>query len=94
MSLTTFESREARAKWRKLLDRASAGGDSVIERYGQPTAAVIPFEDFLALQEELDDLRAGRRAQEALEAWQLDPSRGRPWAEIRAEMIRDGRLGG
>ncbi len=94
MSLITFESREARAKWRKLLDRAGAGGDTVIERYGQPTAALIPFEDFIELQDELDDLRAGRRAQAALAAWQRDPARGRSWADVKAEMIRDGLLDG
>jgi PHD/YefM family antitoxin component YafN of YafNO toxin-antitoxin module len=67
-------------------------GDTVIERNGQPVAALIPFEDYEALLDELDDLRAGRRAQAALEAWEKDRSLGRPYEEVRAEMVRDGML--
>ena len=88
-----MNSKAARTSWRALLDIAYKGeGDTVIERNGRPVAALIPFEDYEALQEELDDLRAGRRAQAAIEAWQKDPSLGRPWEEIKAEMIRDGLL--
>jgi prevent-host-death family protein len=93
MLAKTLNSKTARARWRDLLDLATRGeGDTVIERNGKPVAVVIPFEDYEALLEELDDLRAGRRAQAALEAWEKDPSLGRPWAEVRAEMIRDGLL--
>lgn len=53
---------------------------------------VLPFADWQALQEELDDLRAARRAQAAYEDWQRDPGLGRPWAEVKAEMVRDGIL--
>jgi prevent-host-death family protein len=92
MALSTLDSNAARAHWRRVLDKASAGGDTVIERYGQPTAAIIPYNDFLALQEELEDLRAARRAAETLEAWEHDPSRGRSYAEIRAELVKEGLL--
>jgi hypothetical protein len=51
---------------------------------------VLPFADWQALQEALDDLRAARRAQAAYEDWRRDPSLGRPWAEVKAEMIQDG----
>ncbi|PKO20536.1 MAG: hypothetical protein CVU38_19560 [Chloroflexi bacterium HGW-Chloroflexi-1] len=89
----TINSKAARQNWRDLLDAAHKGtGDTVIERNGRPIAAVIPYADFLALQEELDELRAARRGQAAYAAWQRDPSLGRPWAEIKAEMIRDGLL--
>lgn len=94
MTVHIFESRAARARWRALLDRAGAGQDTVIERYGQPTAALIPYQDFLALQEELDDLRAERRALAAYEAWERDPSTGRAWEEIKAEWQRNGALDG
>jgi len=53
-----LDSNRARIVWRELLDRARGGRDTVIERYGKPTAAVIPYEDYKALQEALEDLRA------------------------------------
>lgn len=53
---------------------------------------VLPFADWQGLQEELDDLRAARRAQAAYADWQRDPSLGRPWAEVKAEMVQDGLL--
>jgi prevent-host-death family protein len=92
MTVQVIDSRDARTKWRDIMDAAAAGAETVIERYGKPTAVVIPFADYEALREDLDDLRAGRRAQAAIEAWQKDPSLGRPWEEIKAEMIRDGLL--
>ena len=54
--------------------------------------AVIAYNDFLALQEELDDLRAGRRAAEAYEAWKANPSRGTPYEDFRAELVAEGLL--
>ena len=88
-----MNSRAARQHWRDLLDTAHKGEvDTVIERNGQPVAALIPFEDYEALQEELDDLRAGRRAQAAVEAWERDPSRAKPLAEVEEELRVEGLL--
>ena len=89
-----LNSEDARTRWRDILDAASAGLDVVIARYGKPMAAVIPIADYEALVEELEDLRAGRRAQEALEAWREDPSRGRPYAAVRNDLITEGLLDG
>lgn len=89
MTVPTYKADAARVHMRRILEEARAGRDSVIEHYDTPTAAVIPYEDWLALQEELDDLRAGRRAQAAYEAWQRDPSLGRPWDEIKAELAEE-----
>jgi prevent-host-death family protein len=50
----------ARVHWREVLDAARAGEDSVIEHYGNPTAVFLPYADWEALQEALDDLRAAR----------------------------------
>ena len=69
-----------------------AGEGSVIEHYGKPTAVFLPFADWEALQEDLDDLRAACRGQAAYEAWQRDPRLGRPWSEDKAEMYQDGLL--
>lgn len=92
MTVMTLDSRNARTKWRDIMDTAQTGGETVIERYGRPTAAVIPYSDYEALQEELDDLRASRRAAVAYEAWQRDPSLGRPYNEVRAELVAEGLL--
>lgn len=93
MPVITISSREARTKWRDLLDAAHIGiDDVVIERHGKPIAALIPFQDYLALQEELDELRAVRRVAAAYEEWKQDPSTARPWKEIERELIAEGLL--
>lgn len=92
MSTKVMSSDRARTHWREVLDNASSGEDVVIERYGKRTAAVIAYEDFEALQEELEDLRAARRAIEVYEAWKRDRSIARPYSEIRAELVEEGLL--
>lgn len=92
MTVKTLKSDAARNHWRDLLDEVAAGADVVIERYNKPVAALIRYEDYLALQEELDDLRAAQRAREALEEWRRDPSTARPYSEIRTELIEAGIL--
>ena len=93
MPIQVLDSNRARTQWRDILDSAHAGTvDIVVERYGKPMVAVIAYEDFVALQDELDDLRAGRRATDAYEAWKQDPSRGTPYEEFRAELVADGLL--
>lgn len=92
MTCRILNSDDARTRWRDILDAANRGEDVVIARYGKPTAVVIPIADYEALQEELEDLRAARRAQAALEAWRKDPGQGRPYAEVRAELLAEGLL--
>lgn len=86
-------SREGRARWRDLLDMVDARQDDiVIERNGKPIAAMIPYEDFLALQEALEDLRDAQVAAAAYKVWKQDPSRTRPYSAIRAELEAKGLL--
>lgn len=93
MTIETVNSREARVKLRDLLDKVfSRTADIVIERNGKPIAALIPIEDFEMLQDELDDLRATRRAAAAYEAWKLEPESGQPYAGVRAELVAEGLL--
>jgi len=93
MTVATIDSVEARAQWRSILDTASNGnGDIVITRYGKPVATLIDYEDWLALQEELDDLRAARRADVAFEEYLADPSTAVPWDEFRRELAAEGLL--
>jgi prevent-host-death family protein len=92
--IETVNSRTARENWRDLLDNIVAGGDVVIERNGKPVAAMIPIDDFNALQDHLEDLRDARRVAEIYEAYKRDPSAARPYEEVRSEMVRDGLLDG
>jgi prevent-host-death family protein len=92
MAYRVFNSEDARTRWRDVLDDAAAGLDVVIARYGKPMAAVIPIADYEALIEELEDLRAARRAQAALEAWREDPGRARPYTVIREQLAAEGLL--
>lgn len=92
MAYQVLSSEDARTRWRDVLDAAGMGQDVVIARYGKPMAAVIPIADYDALLEELEDLRAARRAQTALEAWREDRSRGRAYAAVREELAAEGLL--
>lgn len=93
MNTTIISSREARAKWRDILDDVNSGlTDVVVERYGKPVAAIISYEDFAAILDELEDLRDGRLAMAELEAWRKDPSIAEPWEDVKVEMIADGLL--
>ncbi len=93
MTVLTVNSRKARNEWRDLLDYILKGDiDIVIERNGKAIAAMISIEDYRELQEELDDLRAVRRANVLYEEWKKDPSVARPWEEIEAELIAEGKL--
>lgn len=90
MSITTIGSREARQKWRDLLDEVFTGtADIVIERNGKPIATLISYEDYVAIAEILDDIRAARRVAEAHKASQQS---GRSYSEIRAELESKGLL--
>jgi prevent-host-death family protein len=88
--IKVLSSKQARARWRDIMDVASAGEAVVIKRYGKPTAAVIPFEDYQNLQDELDDLRAARRAAAIYKEWKRDPATARPWSEVKAELTTEG----
>jgi prevent-host-death family protein len=90
MTVTTMKSDEARQSWRDILDIASSGGSVVVERYNKPVAVMISYEAWLAVQEELEDLEVGARAQAAYERWQKDPSTARPWEDVEADLIADG----
>lgn len=91
MGIKVFDSNHARTKWRDVLDLAfTRASDVVIERYGKPVVAMIAYEDYVALQDELDNLRAARYAAAVYEEWKQDPSIARPYAEFRAELVSGG----
>jgi prevent-host-death family protein len=78
-------------RMREVLDKVYLGEkDVVIERNGKPVAAIIPVEDYLALQEELEDLRAGRLAQQEYEHWKANPESAVTLEEFEAT-LKDAR---
>jgi len=87
-----MKSEEARLSWRDILDSAAGGSDVVIERYRKPTAVLIGYEDYMAILDELEEMRADRRAVQAYEQWKADPGRAVPLSEFRDELIADGLL--
>ncbi len=93
MTTETISSRDARSKWRDVLDKVfSRTADVVIERNGQPVAVLIPVEDYEALRDELDDLRAARQAGAIYEEWRRDPSTARPLEDVEADLKAKGLL--
>ena len=68
--------------------------DTVVERYGKPIVAVIPYEDYLAVQDALVELRDARSVAAAYAEWKLDPSTGEDWEAIKAELTEEGLLDG
>jgi prevent-host-death family protein len=46
--------RDARAHFAEVIARAQAGTPTVITRNGQPVAAVVPIEDYNALEDAVD----------------------------------------
>lgn len=55
--------REARANLARLLDHAAEGEPTVITRGGTPVAAIVPIEEYNALEEAADELLARRALQ-------------------------------
>lgn len=95
MTIQVFDSNKARTQWRDILDKAQAGDTTVVvERYGKPVVALIPYELFEALRDEIDDLQAARRATAAYEEWKRDPGRATPWEEVEAGLVAEGLLDG
>ena len=92
--MKTISALEVRAKFGQVLDEAAAGERFVVERAGQPVAAIIPLADLAAI----DPDRAGERRRAAAErlAWYGARNRrlhGEP-ATSSAGWIRRDRDGG
>jgi prevent-host-death family protein len=93
MATETISSREARTRWRDVLDKVlTRSADVIIERSGKPVAVLIPVEDYKQLIDELDDLRASRRAAAAYKEYKEDSSIARSLEEISADLKAEGLL--
>lgn len=85
MQTKVMSSEEIRSDWRNVADTVVGGTVVVMVRYGKPLMAIIPYADYLALQEQLEDLRDLRMAEAAYAEYKRDPSSARSWEEVKAE---------
>ena len=76
MRVKVVRSNTARTGWRDVMDEAERGGTVILMRYKRPVAAVIPYEDYIALREKLEDLQDARDAAAAYAEWKADPGTG------------------
>ena len=82
---TTVNATEARRDLPEMLTRAGYGLERfVIERRGQPVAVIIPYEEYVALADALEDIEDARLAREAL----ADLAAGEtiPWEQVKKEL--------
>jgi len=93
MTVLKANSREARARWRDLLDHVYTGsGEVIIERNGKPVAVMISVEDYQSLRELLEELRASRMAFKTYQDWQDDPTTAIVYSDYRQQLIEEGLL--
>jgi prevent-host-death family protein len=83
---------EVRRDLRHVFDEVVAGQDIVVERYSKRVIAMIRYEDYEALLEELEDLRDARRADEIREAIRSGKMKTVPWEQLKEELRAKGLL--
>jgi PHD/YefM family antitoxin component YafN of YafNO toxin-antitoxin module len=91
MEPTTISSDYARKNWREMMELTHLGNSIVIKRYGIPTAAVIPYQDFIELTDVLEELRDIREARAAIAEWEQNPDSFIPWEDVKAEITANER---
>jgi prevent-host-death family protein len=82
-----MSSREARRKWREVLDMVMTGSSDVaITRYGQSIAVIIPAQDYEALANMIDELRITRMADRIYGEYIADREAAVSYEEVRREL--------
>jgi prevent-host-death family protein len=88
MTITRIKSGDARTNWREMIDQVLIGrSDIMIERNGKDVAVLIPAGDYQEIKEDLEDLRAERRAALAYAEWKQDAKVAGPWVVIEGEIL-------
>jgi prevent-host-death family protein len=83
-------SRDARKRWREILDAVMKGdGDVAISRYGQTIAVLIPAEDYQEIAEELEELRLARLADDLYEDYLERREIAESYEEVRTELLQE-----
>ena len=81
-------SRDARQRWRELLDQVVSGrSDVAITRYGEPVAVLIPARDYESLMEDLAEIRLSRIAEEAYSEYLADRESAESYEEVREKLF-------
>jgi prevent-host-death family protein len=89
-ALKEVTSREARTKWREILDEVmSRESDVAITRYGKHVAVLIPAEDYVSLADHLDELRLSRIAERAYADYLANQDRAVRYEDLRKELFKD-----
>jgi hypothetical protein len=77
----------------ETLDQLVADYPKILTAHdGRPLAALINYQLYLALQENIEEWYADQRAIATYERYLRGESTTRPWSEIKAELIAEGRL--
>lgn len=85
-----ISSREARQRWREILDTVMRGANDIaITRYGEPVAVMIPAEDYDALTDEIEELRMSRLAERIYEDYLADRDSAVTLASVKEELLGD-----
>ena len=87
----TLDSNTLRARLSEVIDNTGKT-DTVITRYHKPKAVIIPYEDYIALLDHLQDLRDAREVDAMMEAIKANPGRVRPFRAVVAEMVAAGEI--
>ena len=88
--MRTITALEVRAKFGQVLDEAAAGERFIVERAGQPVAAIVPLRDLEAIDPERVRERRLAAVDELVRMRAADPRR-RPTREEVVGWIREGR---
>jgi hypothetical protein len=92
MDTKIMEAEAVRREWREVIDTVLAGSNVVVGIDNKPLVAVIHYEDYLALQEQIEDLQDVRLAEAADAEYLRDPSTAIPWEQAKADLRADGLL--
>ena len=90
MAQQVADANQVRRNFRQVVDAAEDGKVTVIQRHGKRVAAIIAYEDYAALADELEERRLVREAEAELAAYRRDSSGYRDYEEWRAEQIAKG----
>ncbi len=83
-----MSSREARERWREVLDTVMKGSnDIVITRYGEPIAVMIPADDYEALADEISEMRMSRLAEQLYEDYLADRDSAVTLETVKSELL-------
>jgi prevent-host-death family protein len=89
-SVKEITSREARTKWREILDEVmTEGRDVAITRYGKQVAVLIPAEDYKSVANDLDELRLSRIAERAYSDYLANRDSAERYEDLRGELLED-----